>query len=366
MLNLTESHILSLPAYSAGASIDKHLSVKKWSKLASNENPLGASRHALMAIKNELKNINIYPVLNRNETIKQICDYYKDFSISNQNVALGNGSTELIINLIKALVNSSEIVLTGWPTFIMYRLAIMAQGRKEISVPLKNLTYDLESMNHVLKENSQIKLLFLANPNNPTGTYVSKDELLSFIKKLSLDIVLILDEAYFEYVEKKDYLDGLTIALERPRTLILRTFSKVYGLAGIRMGYAIGDKEIISALNKIADPFNTNSLAQVAAIESLKDKDHLIKSIVHNNAMKPLLISKLIELGFLVNMSEGNFVLAQRSNYMPTIANIYKQLFNKGVIIRPLDAYDMQDYMRISVGTHEQIEHLITELKIII
>jgi histidinol-phosphate aminotransferase len=369
MLNLTDSHILSMPLYIAGKDIEQQSNILFWSKLASNENPLGPSKKSLDAIKYNLTNINLYPNANKEQTILSICHHYKEFDLKPTNIALGNGSSELIVNLVRGIVGYKESVLNAWPTFVMYKLAIMAHGKQEISVKLdQNMNYDLNLMLKIIKDNNQqpIKLLFLGNPNNPTGTYISKNLFIDFVKNLPTDLIVVIDEAYFEYICQKDYLNGLEIALSRPRTIVLRTFSKIYALAGLRIGYAIGDKDIISILSKIADPFNVNALAQVAAMAALSDKEHVQNSIDNNNKMKPILINKLKNLGFLVGNTEGNFVLAKRSSHMSSINNLCKKLFEKGVIIRSLDSYQMDDYVRISVGNENQIDHFINELKLLI
>ncbi len=369
MLNLTDSHILSMPLYVAGKAIEQNSTILSWSKLASNENPLGPSKKSLEAIKNNLTDIHIYPNVNREQTILSICHHYKQFDIKPSNIALGNGSSELIVNLVRGLVGANESVLNSWPTFVMYKLAIMAHGKQEISVPLdQNMNYDLDLMLKIIKDNTQqaIKLLFLGNPNNPTGTYISKNLFMDFVKNLPEDLVLVIDEAYFEYVCQKDYLNSLEIALSRPRTIVLRTFSKIYALAGLRIGYAMGDKHIIEILSKIADPFNINALAQVAAMAALTDKEHVQNSIDNNNKMKPILISKLKNLGFLVSNTEGNFVLAKRNPHMMSINALCSKLFSQGVIVRSLDSYQMPDYVRISVGSQSQVDHLINACKILI
>ncbi|MCA9507151.1 MAG: aminotransferase class I/II-fold pyridoxal phosphate-dependent enzyme, partial [Myxococcales bacterium] len=249
MLKLAESHIMSMTPYVPG-----HIGGELggfWAELASNENCLGPSQAAMEAIKKSVGFAHLYPNNKRAEVIKKICQHLSEFSITPDHVALGNGTTEIIVNLVRGLVSKKEAIMSGWPTFIMYQQAAIAQGVNEVKVDvLKDMSFDLEAMLKRIHQKNEIpiKVLFLANPNNPTGNYINEKDLDDFIAKLPSDLVLIMDEAYSEYVVAKDYPNALKYIHTRPRTIVLRTMSKIYALAGMRLGFAVGDKNIIDIL----------------------------------------------------------------------------------------------------------------------
>lgn len=368
MSEIAQPHILSLKPYVAGRAIGNNMNITQWAKLASNENCFGPSPLAIEAAKKSLSKSHLYPNAMRSEVVKKICAHHQEYGLKPEQVALGNGSSELIINLVRGLVGSDESVLYGWPSFTMYQVAARTHHRLAIEVPLISLSYDLAA---ILEESSKprdkmVKLLFLANPNNPTGKFIPKHHLADFALGLPKDVVLVIDEAYFEYVVDDNYQTSLNLALSRPRTVVLRTFSKIYGLAGMRLGYAMGDSAIIDILCRIRDPFNVNSMVQHAAISALLDKEHVEKSVRHNLEYLPVLAGGLREFGFLVTFQAGNFLLAERAKDMPEVASLCESLFARGVIIRPLDAYDMNDSFRVSVGTKEEIGMLFESLKAVL
>lgn len=365
MLDLAEPFILSINPYVAGLPIDQKSPIKNWAKLASNENCLGPSPMALAAMAHVMGRSHMYPNFDRQRVVNALCQNLSVFDVRPENICLGNGSSELIVALVRGLLSHAQAMMIGWPSFIMYSSACTAQGRRLISVPLNpDFSYDLATMNKIILEErgEPIKMVFLGNPNNPTGRYEPKEKMADFIACLPPDVVLVLDEAYFEYVQAFDYFNGLTIALSRPRTIVLRTFSKVHGLAGLRLGFAVGDPAIIDVLGRIMDPFNVNCLVQVAAIESLADSDHIKTSIEHNMAAKEILVQGLVERGFGISPGVGNFVLAQKPKNSPPVKEMCQNLFDQGVIIRPLDIYGLNDYVRISVGTMPEINQLLDGL----
>jgi len=361
MLKLVESHLLSLDPYVPGLPVDGTSLVRSWAKLGSNENCLGPSPHALEAAKKSLKSAHFYPNAKRGELVSEICRHMKDYTIKKNQVALGNGSSELIINLVRGLLSHREKVLYGWPSFVMYRIAARIHGCQEIAAPTNNtMSFDLDLMLEEAKKNSAtpVKLIFLPNPNNPTGNYINEKTLDDFVYALPKDVVLVIDEAYFEYVVEKDYPNGLKYALSRPRTIVLRTLSKAYGLAGLRIGFAIGDEKIIDILCRIRDPFNVNSVAQSAAVAALRDTEHVRRSVEHNRRFMPQLNRVLTDAGFMTYPSVGNFLMAQPALKMPQIAEICSALYRKGVVIRDLKDFGLKNHARISVGTAQEISQL--------
>lgn len=368
MLNIAESHILSIDPYLPSSASEHHEHIKSWAHLGSNENCLGASQRAIEAGKKALLNSHRYPIANRLIVIEKICQHLQNFNVKNHEIALGNGTSEIIANLVRGLIAPNEQILFSWPSFIMYRLAAQIQGRKYITIKaLDDLSYNLDAiLNTANDANNNIKLIIIANPNNPTGNYVSHDSFKNFILNLKKDIVIAIDEAYYEYVANNDYKTSLELALSRPRTIVLRTFSKIYGLAGLRLGYAIGDQNVISILQRVQDPFNINNVVQNASIAALEDKDHINRSIAHNNCYKPLLLKSFREMGFYAYDSVCNFILIKRPHYMMDMATLSQKLWAQGIVVKTLDIYGMHDYLRISVGTNKEIAQLFYGLKEII
>jgi histidinol-phosphate aminotransferase len=361
MLKLAESHLLSINPYVPGRSIQDNSSQMPWAKLGSNENCLGASVQALEAASLALRSTHLYPSGRRHYLIEHLAYSMRNFNIKNNQIALGNGSSELILDLVRALVSTQEAVLFPWPTFVMYRLATRVQGAKEWALSNQaDMSIDLESMALKAQAKNLIptKLIFLPNPNNPTGNYINEKKLDNFISQIPDDVIIVIDEAYREYVMAPDYPNALKYALYRPRTVVLRTFSKAYALAGLRIGYAIGDEAIISVLGRIRDPFNVNCVAQEAAIAALNDKAHLLKSIEHNSTYMPLLNRILVDAGFMSYPSVGNFIMAKKASFMPPIAELCERLYEKGVVVRGLKEFGLDDHIRVSVGTLNEILQL--------
>lgn len=368
MLKLAESHILAVNPYVPSQAISHHHSMPL-AYLGSNENCLGPSPAAVEAAQKSLALAHLYPNNNRYELIKKISTSLADFKIKPQQVALGNGTSELIVNLTRGLLGPNEAMMTGFPTFIMYSQAARVFGRHEILVPVKeDFSFDLSKMLSLVHQQSErpVKLIFLANPNNPTGNYINKSELEDFISHLPKQVVLVIDEAYCEYVTARDYPNALSYACLRPRTLVLRTFSKIYGLAGLRLGYAVGDPDLIDILCRMRDPFNVNSVVQYAAMAALDDSEHLIRSVEHNLAYKPQLVAGLKQCGFWLHDGVANFVIAKRASHMPQAQQIAQHLWSKGVEIRAMDNFGWPEYLRIAVGTKNEITQLINALKEVI
>lgn len=369
MLSLAQSHVMSLQPYFPGRSIENDRSILSWAKLANNENCLGPSPLALEAILKAMKDSHGYPNATRMLMIEKICEHLNDFGVTKENVALGNGSSELIVNLVRSLLSPDEALLYSWPTFIMYPLAAQVHDRKFIAVPLKSdMSYDVDHMLEKIIDRRErpVKLVILANPNNPTGLYLNHHELRYLLTNVPDDVVMIIDEAYFEYVRKENYPNGLEYAMNRPRTLVLRTMSKIYGLAGLRLGYAVGDKQVIDLLCRIRDPFNVNMLVQHASMAALDDHLHVQASLDHNLEMKPQLVLGLLGLGLRCVDGVGNFVMAQRTELMRPMRDICNDMLKSGVMVRHLSSFGLDEWMRISVGTSREIAQLFSALEKVI
>ncbi|MFA6079662.1 MAG: histidinol-phosphate transaminase, partial [Candidatus Omnitrophota bacterium] len=297
MRKLVKQNILNVRNYVPGKPIEevrRELGLKEVIKLASNENCLGPSPKALSAIKKSLSDIHRYP---------DGASFYlknrlsKFLGVKGANIIIGNGSDEVITLAIKAFVHEGDEVVIARPTFLIYEIASQVQGANIKFVPLKkDMRYDLPAMKAAVTDKT--KIVFIANPDNPTGTYVSKSELDAFLKGLRKDVIIFLDEAYFEfaYGRYKDYPNGMDY-LSRPGIIVSRSFSKAYGLAGLRIGYGVASEEVISCMDKVREPFNVNLLAQAAATAALDDNAFLLRSVAHVKKESEFLYSNLKKMG---------------------------------------------------------------------
>lgn len=350
--------IESLVPYPPGKPIEeleRELGVTDSIKIASNENPLGPSPKAVEALKNSLDDLNRYPD-GSNYYLKEKLSTM--LGVSTEEIIFGNGSNEIIELLMRTFLNNStDEVLYCYPSFAVYPLVAQANGAKAVKVPLKDLTFDLDGLLSAISDNT--KIIFIANPNNPTGTIVGKKELDGFIKSVPENIIVCLDEAYFEYATDDDYPDGVEYVKDGcTNVVVLRTFSKIYGLAGLRIGYGIASKEIVNYLDRVRQPFNVNSLAQAAALAALDDNEHLEASKKCNSDGLKYLYGQLDKLNLEFVKTEANFFLIKVGDGK----NVYDTLLRQGIIVRPMAGYNMNEYIRITVGTDSENRRFIEAL----
>lgn len=351
---IVKKSILNISPYIPGKPIDevkREYKIKDPIKLASNENPLGPSKLALKAIKRKLNELNLYP--------ESSCYYLKKalskhLNIKEEMLFFGNGSNELEQLIAETFVEPCDEVMFSSLSFVVYPIVTDIVGGVPVQIPHNNFKHDIDRFIERLTEKT--KLIFLCNPNNPTGTIITKDELEKLMEKVSSRTIVVLDEAYFEYVHDKNYPDGIKY-LEKYRNLIvLRTFSKIYGLAGLRIGYGMADPEIVSYVDRVRPPFNVNASAQIAAEYALKDKLHVQRTLKVNNLGKIYLQKEFDKLKIEYIKSHANFIFVKfkyNSKY------VFEELLKKGIIIRPI----FDNYARITIGTMEQNKKLIKELK---
>jgi len=361
MKRLIKESIERLDTYQPGKPIEeleREYRIKGAIKLASNENPLGPSPKALEAISAALNSINRYPD-SSGFYLKEKLSH--KLGVRSDTLFLGNGSDEIIQLITQAFLLPGEEAIMGDPTFSFYQIVVKAAGGKEVMVPLRNFSYDLSSMaDHIT---AQTKLIFINNPLNPTGTIVKKENFEEFLKRIPLDVILVLDEAYSEYVTDKSFPNSLKYLKKGRKIFILRTFSKIYGLAGIRVGYGIAQSQLISCLNKIKGPFNTSSLAQAAALAALDDEEHLKRSLANNQEGLAYLYGELdkVRIGYLP--TQANFFLIKIGK---NARSVYEALLKEGVIVRSMTGYGLQHYLRVSVGLPSENERFIKALKKVI
>ncbi|MGQ9464346.1 MAG: histidinol-phosphate transaminase [bacterium] len=324
-------------------------------KLASNENPLGTSPLAIKAMRRALKESWLYPDDN--------CFYLKDalakkFNVSSDEIIVGNGSVEILPLITLAYLNPDDSAVVSHGAFIWYKIAVSIAGAQLIETPMKNHTHDLKAMADAVQKNT--KLIFIANPNNPTGTIVTRKEVEEFFAKIPENVLVVMDEAYREYIDDPEFPDSFKIFRERKNILILRTFSKIYGLAGARLGYGIARKEIIINLMKLRISFNVNRISQIAGIAALDDDDFVKKTVALNNAGKNFLYDAYKRLGLFYIPTHGNFIFV---DFQKDSRIIFEALQKHGIITRTVKEYGFPNALRITIGTERQNRRLIRVLK---
>ncbi len=356
--NLTRKGILRIESYVPGRSIEevqKEFGAKRWIKLASNENLLGPSPRALAAIRKELPNIYLYPEGPCTVLRKALAER---FAVSERSVVLSNGADNLILLIASAFVDEGDEVMMADPTFSVYTNVTQIMGGLPVKVKLKDFTHDLESMSK--KVNRKTKLVFICNPNNPTGTTVSMGAFDHFLSKLPKRVIVVLDEAYGDFVEDASYPNGLDYIKEGRQIIVLRTFSKVYGLAGLRIGYALGREDLVDCLYQVRDPFPVHRLAQVAALAALNDEDHVIRSIQLVYEGRRVLGKALDRMGLFHVPSQANFIFI---DFARDSGRVFEDLLREGIIIRPGKVWGFPTFGRLTVGRMADNRRFIKALK---
>jgi histidinol-phosphate aminotransferase len=347
--DLASPYLSGLIPYSPGKPIEeveRELGISDSVKLASNENPLGPSPKALQAIGAALRTIHRYPD-GGGYALRQALARHWD--VSADGVILGNGSNELLELVGRSFVMPGDEVLYAEQAFVVYDMVAQVTGATKVVVPLKDLAHDLPAMQAAITPKT--KLIFLANPNNPTGTCVDPRALEAFLAGVPADIVVVLDEAYYEYVPPERRPNALQFIRTGRWLLVLRTFSKIYGLAGLRIGYGIAPAPLVSLMNKVREPFNTSSLAQVAARAALDDVEHVKASREANESGRAFLMEQFRTLGLSVIPSVANFLLVDVGR---PGADVTDALLRRGVIVRPMGGYGFPTHLRITIGTAKE------------
>ncbi len=352
------AHVKELIPYIPGKPVEeleRELGIENAIKMASNENPLGPSPKAVESIVKEATKVNLYPDGDCYYLKRRLSEH---LGVSPDNIMVGNGSNEVIEVIARTYLGLGDEAIYSDYAFIVYPIVTKATGAKAVVSPMVDLRNDLRDI--ASRITPRTKIIFLANPNNPTGTIFTRDEFEWFIDRIPENVIVLVDEAYFEYVRDDNYPNTLDYHSKIKNLITVRTFSKIYGLAGLRVGYAIASKEIISYLNRVREPFNVNSLAQVAASEALCDRDHIHKSERINFEGLTYLYDQFERLGVSYLPSHANFVLVE----VPSDPlEVYKRLLRYGVIVRPLEAYGLKRHLRVSVGLKEENERFIEALE---
>ena len=324
-------------------------------KLASNENPLGPSPKAIQAASECLSHLELYPDATAAALREGIAEHW---GLEAERIVIGDGSDELLRLLASMFISSGDEAIMADLTFGVYSHAVNLMGGTAVRVPLQDFKHDLPTMLSLCSDKT--KMVFICNPNNPTGTYLTKPELTHFMEQLPEHIVVVLDEAYYEFVTHPERADGLDYLRSGHNVVVLRTFSKAYGLAGLRVGYAMTTPEYAAMLNTVRAPFNVNTVAQVAGLAALDDHAHLAATVSNNTTERAKLVADLQSLGCTVVPSEANFVLA---NVNVDSRDLYPRLLRHGVVVRPGYEFGLLTYLRISVGTTEQMRACFAALQ---
>lgn len=357
-LELALAGVQQLVPYVPGKPVDelqRELGLSEVVKLASNENPLGTGDKVLAAIQATIPELTRYPD-GSGFALKAALS--AKLAVAASSITLGNGSSEILELVMRTFVSPEHEVVFSQHAFALYPILTQAVGAQARVVPAKNYGHDLQAMLATISDKT--RLVFIANPNNPTGTLLASDELESFISALPAHVLCVLDEAYYEFVAPADRTESLAWPQRYPNLIVTRTFSKAYGLAGLRIGYGISSDDVADLLNRVRQPFNSNMLALAAAEAALTDADYLAKTLAVNNAGMAQLTSAFADLGLDWIPSSGNFVSVDvKQNALP----VYEALLLKGIIVRPVANYEMPQHLRISIGTERENQMFITALK---
>ncbi|MCI4627074.1 MAG: histidinol-phosphate transaminase [Candidatus Magnetoovum sp. WYHC-5] len=331
--------------------LERQYGIRDSIKLASNENPLGPSPVALQEVQLLLSKVHRYPDGSGYYLKTALAEH---LGVRAHNIILGNGSNELIDIAVRTFVGMGQECVMADVTFPIFFISTKKNGGCPIIVPMEKMAHNLSAMADNITDNT--KIVFIANPNNPTGTTVSAAEFDDFMEKVPEHVLVISDEAYFEYVMRADYPDTLKYIRQGRNVLILRTFSKIYGLAGFRIGYGVSNQYVIELMGKIVEPFNTNMLAQAAACAALKDKEHIRKTIALNEEGKAYLYAELEALHVDYIKTEGNFIYMDLKR---DCHKVYEALLQRGIIVRPMGA----TAIRVTIGKDDENKRFVHELK---
>lgn len=345
-----KEYIQSLRPYEPGKPIkevERELGLRHVIKLASNENALGPSRKAIRAMRRAVREAHLYPEGSCLYLVKRLSE---ELGVGEKQMIIGNGSNEIIELLARGFLSEGDQVISSETSFLVYPILTQACGAEFISVPMKDFRYDLKGILHAIT--GRTRLIFIANPNNPTGTYVTSEEVEDFLMKVPRDVVVCFDEAYVDFVDAKDFPHILFhVKTEKPNVILLRTFSKAYGLAGARVGYGAGAPELVGYLHKIRQPFNVNSIAQAGAAAALDDRFFLWRTRHYVTSGRRYFYKRLKKLGLDYVPSQANFILVNMGH---DADEVFQALLRKGLIVRSMKAYGLSTWIRITIGRRLQ------------
>lgn len=363
---LANAGVQGLRPYQAGKPIEeleRELGLKDVVKLASNENPLGPSPKAVAVAQAAVEGVHLYPDSNGFELKKALA---ANTGLSLEQITLGNGSNDVLDLIARVFLEPGKSAVYSEHAFVVYPIAVQACGARAIVTPAKDWGHDLDAMAAAIEDDTRV--VFIANPNNPTGTWLSEQAIRAFMAKVPENVVVVLDEAYTEYVEEGDYPDGVELLADYPNMIVTRTFSKAYGLAGLRVGYGLSSASLADLLNRVRGPFNVNNLALACATASLADADYLQRARSVNRDGLAQVAAGLEVLGLPFIPSVGNFISFETHDVggaaegVVDAGKVYQALLERAVIVRPVGVYKMPNYLRVSIGLAEENERFLAAL----
>lgn len=356
-INIANEGVKSLSPYQAGKPIEeleRELGIQNIIKLASNENPFGFPESAKKAILNQLDDLTRYPDSNGFELKTTIA---QKFGVQANQITLGNGSNDLLELFAHTFAGEQDEIIYSQYAFIVYPLVTKAINAVAREIPAKNWGHNLDAFLAAITEKT--KLIFIANPNNPTGNFLTQAEIEGFLAKVPANVIVVLDEAYTEFTAPQERVDSFGLLAKYPNLIVSRSLSKAYGLAGLRIGYAVSNPEIADLLNRVRQPFNCNSLALTSAIAVMND-DEFVKKVAENNRLEMARYEAFCQANGLEYIpSKGNFITI---DFKRPAAPIYEALLREGVIVRPIAGYGMPNHLRISIGLPQENERFFTAL----
>src|SRR5213080_1159872 len=359
--SLANTHILGIAPYEPGKPIEeteREYGVHDAIKLASNENPLAPSERVQRAIAAQLAHLNRYPD-GSGFYLRQALA--KKHGFTHDQIVLGNGSNELIELAVRTFLKPGDEAIVPHPSFVVYPMIVQAAGGIRVMVMLKDHRLDLEAMARAITP--MTKIVFVANPNNPTATIVSADEVEAFMARVPERTIVVFDEAYIEFALGPDFPETLNYVKQGRKVVVLRTFSKATSLAGLRVGYGVADADAVALMNRIRQPFNVNSLAQAGALAALEDEGHVLECVRMIEAGRHFLYDEFKTLGVQYVPARANFILVDVGR---SAADIYQKLLHKGVIVRPMTPFGLETALRITVGTPEENRKLVKALRAVL
>lgn len=359
LFSTAKKHLEFIHSYQPGKPIEevqRQYGVRNAIKMASNENPLGPSPRAVEAARKALTRAHRYP--------DGGCHYLRNklaarLHVKPEELVFGNGSDELLVFAARAFLRPGDEAVIADPTFLIYEIASQTEGAKCVKVPMKDFRYDLPAMARAVT--GKTRVVFIANPDNPVGTYVTERELTAFMQKCPSNVVVVLDEAYYEFARQfPGYPDAFKLYKRYPNLMLTRTFSKAYGLSGLRIGYAVADSVLAATLNKLREPFNVNLIAQEAALAALDDRKHLERSLRVVRDGRLFLQSELRKMGYRIVETVTNFILVDLKKDSRAI---HERLLRKGIIVRPMGVWGLKTFLRVTIGTKAENQKFIKALK---
>jgi histidinol-phosphate aminotransferase len=359
---LSRPHLAAVSAYVPGKPIEeleRELGVRDAIKLASNENPVGPSPMALRAVEQALARAHRYPDGDAHALRTRLAELH---DVSAGEIAFGNGSNELIDLLCRSFAGPEHHAVIAAPSFVAYELCLAINDIRRTTVPLdKGVFWNPDTLLAAVRPNT--RLLFVDNPNNPVSTHLGRAGLTHLLQQLPGHVIPVIDEAYIHYVDAPDYVSALELRGVNPRLIVLRTFSKAFGLAALRAGYAVGPASLLSDIEKVRAPFNLNSLAQAGALAALDDREHVARVVELNRSQRQQLTAALAALGFEVAPSQANFVFVELpASYDSDAATLYRELLTRGVIVRGVAGSSR--HLRVTVGLPEENQRLLEALRV--